>query len=68
MSQVFSNLFGGGARRAAQESAARQEVANTRQLNALNSAEQRDGTTRRRPRGRRLFSDAGPSNLPSNLS
>jgi hypothetical protein len=47
------------ARKAAEQSAAAQKVANDRQLAELRASENRTRATRRNPRGRRLFvSDA----------
>lgn len=46
---------GGAAKRAAEESRKMQQVANDRQLAEMRNQENRDTTTRRNPRGRRLF-------------
>lgn len=56
----MATLFGGGgAKKAAEQSRRAQQIANDRQLEALNAQEERTGATRRNPRGRRLFvSDA----------
>lgn len=53
----MSALFGGSnaAARQAEESRKMQQIANERQLAELRAQEQRDTTTRRNPRGRRLF-------------
>ena len=50
-------LFGGGgaAERQAAESRKMQQVANDRQLSELRGQENRDTTSRRNPRGRKLF-------------
>jgi hypothetical protein len=66
----MSTLFGGGQSAAAKKSARLQEIANDRQLAQLNQNEQDNDLTRKRPRGRRLFSDAadagstGPGGIP----
>lgn len=53
-----SMLGGSDAAKKAQEKALReQRIANERNLAELRAKEQRDTTTRRNPRGRRLFSD-----------
>lgn len=55
----MSTLFGGGVDKAAQRRSQRlQEIANDRQLAQLSQNEQENDLTRKRPRGRRLFSDA----------
>lgn len=54
----MSSLFGGSSRaaqRQAEENRRMQQVANDRQLAELRAQENRDRTTRRNPRGRRLF-------------
>ncbi len=56
-------LFGGGARKAAEESKAAQRIANDRQLAELNRNDQRTGASRRNPRGRRLFVGDDKTNL-----
>jgi hypothetical protein len=65
-------MFGDGgkeeARRQAELSRQQQEVANNRQLAELNRAGERNPMVRRRPRGRRLFADAGDTALPANLA
>lgn len=65
MAKVFSNLFGGGsdnsAKKEAEKSRQLQQVANDRQLAEVNRNSQAIGSTRRAPRGRRLFED-GPDN------
>lgn len=61
-------LFGGNdeARKAAERARREQQVANDRQLAAMQQQEGETGATRRNPRGRRLFvSDASQK---SNLS
>lgn len=45
----------GAAKRAAAEQKAQQAVANDRQLAELRTQDENTGTTRRNPRGRRLF-------------
>lgn len=57
----MSTFFGGGQSAAAKKSARLQEIANDRQLAQLNQNEQDNDLTRKRPRGRRLFSDATDS-------
>jgi len=53
------NLMGGNAaQRQAERSRELQRVANDRQLAELRAGEQRDGSTRRSPRGRRLFTSS----------
>lgn len=64
----MTSLFGGGskdAKRQAEESRRMQQVANDRQLAELRAQETRDKTSRRNPRGRRLFIEnaAEKSNL-----
>lgn len=64
MGGIVSNLFGGGkadkdAKKQAAESQQLQRVANDRQLADANRNKQAIGTTRRAPRGRRLFEDGG---------
>lgn len=61
-------LGDGGAREAAERSRRAQEVANNRQLSEQRAAQARDTLTRRAPRGRRLFADAGGNQLKSDLS
>lgn len=62
------NLLGGGssAKRAAEESRRAQTIANDRQMAALNEQDQRNASTRRNPRGRRLF--VGDAAQKGNLS
>lgn len=57
--------FGKDARRAAEASRRSQEIANNRQLSVSQAEETRVGSTRRVPRGRRLYSTdaAQKSNL-----
>lgn len=60
MGGVVKNLFGGGdksAKREAEKSRQLQQVANDRQLSELNRNDKAIATTRRAPRGRRLFED-----------
>ncbi len=59
-------LLGGGnkdAKRAAELSRQQQQIANDRQLAALNAQEQENQPTRRNPRGRRLFASDEKSTL-----
>ncbi len=64
----MEKLMGSGAKADAERSRRMQEVANNRQLAEQRAAQGRDTLTRRAPRGRRLFADAGGSQLQSNLS
>ena len=52
-------MFGGnkGAKEAAEKARREQRIASERQMSELKAQEQRDTTTRRNPRGRRLFSE-----------
>lgn len=59
-------LFGGNG--AAKQQQQAQQVANDRQLAALNSSDNQALLTRKNPRGRRLFADASKSTLPDNLA
>jgi hypothetical protein len=64
----MATIFGGGASADAERSRRMQEIANTRQLSQQQSAQARETLTRRAPRGRRLFADAGGNQLKSDLS
>lgn len=65
----MEKLMGGGKAAAeARKSARLQEVASNRQLAALQEQDKRDLTTRRNPRGRRLFSDAAPGERQTTLA
>lgn len=65
----MASIFGGGdAKRQAQQAREQQQVANNRQLAELNRGSERALLSRRNPRGRRLFADAGSNNLQNNLS
>lgn len=65
MSFMFKSGDGGAARA---QQAQEQKVANDRQLAALNTSESNVGLTRRKPRGRRLFADAGKDSLPEKIA
>lgn len=73
MTKMFSGLFGGGdngakqARQDAEKSRQLQQVANDRQLSELNRNSQAIGSTRRVPRGRRLFEDGPGSGSASTV-
>jgi hypothetical protein len=61
MGKIFKGLFGGGgdeAAKAAELSRQQQDIANQRQLAAMQASGAGSETTRRNPRGRRLFSSA----------
>lgn len=63
-------ILGGGnkeAKRQAELSRQQQKVANDRQLAELNRSSERALLSRARPRGRRLFADAGDSQLKGTL-
>lgn len=66
MGFLFKKGDSGAAARAQQ--AQEQKVANDRQLAALNTSESKAGLTRRKPRGRRLFADAGKDSLPETIA
>lgn len=70
MGQIAKSLFGGGssdAKQQAQKSQELQRVANDRQLSELNRNDKAIATTRRAPRGRRLFED-GSDAMAGNLA
>lgn len=66
----MTQIFGGNsdARRQAELARQQQQVANNRQLAELNRSSEAAGLSRARPRGRRLFADAGENQLKSTLS
>ncbi|MBB3385993.1 hypothetical protein FHX13_004701 [Rhizobium sp. BK612] len=70
MSQMFQGLFGGGSNKAASKAAAQsqqlQQVANDRQLASLQQQDGAVASTRKQPRGRRLFED-GPDSASAVL-
>lgn len=71
MAQAVKGLFGGGdktAKREAEKSRQLQQVANDRQLAEANRNDKAIGATRRAPRGRRLFEDAGASGASAVLA
>lgn len=71
MSQMVKGLFGGGdkgARAEAEKSRQLQQVANDRQLAEVNRNKTAVGATRRAPRGKRLFEEAGDGGASSVLA
>lgn len=66
----MSSVLGGGAKdakRQAEIARSQQRIANDRQLAELNRASEKAILSRAAPRGRRLFADAGDSQLKNTL-
>ncbi|MBX3580077.1 MAG: hypothetical protein KF723_22975 [Rhizobiaceae bacterium] len=69
MSSVFKSLFGqSDAVKEAQISREQTQIAQSRQLGELNRSDGATGLSRRPPRGRRLFADAGSATLKGTLA
>lgn len=63
-------IFGGGnkdAKRAAERTRQSNRISNERQLNQANKADKRTKVSRKAPRGRKLFENAGSLDLSNKL-